>query len=145
MTSTTVGKVLEAGLVVLYIGLVTTALFGGVVPDYRATAGDAVADRTLATAVERIQQAIPPDGSAVRVDHRIALPGSIAGAAYRIDARGETLHLTHPNPAIGGRMRLALPPAVTTVSGGWESGAEARIVVRSRPDGLVVMLAEAGG
>lgn len=145
MTSTTVGKVLEAGLVVLYIGLVTTALFGGVVPDYRATAGDAVADRTLATAVERIQQAIPPDGSAVRVDHRISLPGSIAGAAYRIDAREGALHLTHPNPAVGGRMHLALPPTVTTVSGGWESGGDARIVVRSVPSGLAVRLAEVSG
>ncbi|MFB6169981.1 MAG: hypothetical protein ABEJ06_02435 [Haloarculaceae archaeon] len=142
MTSTVVGKVLEAGLVVLYIGLVTTALFGGVVPGYRATAGDAVADRTLATAAERIQQAVPSAGRSVSVDHRLALPGTIAGAAYRIEAHDRTLYLVHPNPAIDGRTRLALSPAVVSVRGRWESGASTRIVVERVPDGLAVRLVE---
>ena len=35
-TSTVVGKALEAGLVVLFVGLLTAVLFGNVVPTHRA-------------------------------------------------------------------------------------------------------------
>lgn len=49
--SPVVGKALEAALVVLFIGLVTTSLYGSVLPSYRTTAGDGVGERTLASAV----------------------------------------------------------------------------------------------
>lgn len=142
MSSPAVGKVLEAGLVVLYIGLVTTALVGGAVPGYRTTAGDAVAERTLATVVERIQQAVPPNRTAVRAVRVVDIPDTIAGAAYRIELgpSERSLRLVHPDPAIGGELGLALPHTVATVSGGWESGGESRLVVRSVSGGLAVRL-----
>lgn len=142
MTSPAIGKALESGLVVLYVSLVTTALFAGVVPEYRTTAGDAVADRTVATVAERIQQAIPPARTAVRANYRVTVPSTIAGTSYRITVVGEVLRLDHPSPGIGGSVRLALPPTVVAVRGGWESGGGARIVVESVPGGLGVWLEE---
>ncbi|WP_254546218.1 DUF7266 family protein [Halomarina pelagica] len=140
-----VGKVLEAGIVVLYIGLLTTTLYGGVVPGYRSTAGDAVGDRTLAAAAERIQQAVPPEAEAVDVRVRVDLPPTIRGERYRIRADGETLVLDHPHPAVGGRVRLALPPQVARVEGSWTSDEPAVVRVRGADGGVVVRLKEREG
>ncbi|WP_254537003.1 DUF7266 family protein [Halomarina litorea] len=137
-----VAKTLEAGLVVLFIALLTTTLFGGAVPQYRATAGDAVADRTLAAAVERVQQAVPPVSREVSVRLRVALPETIRGAGYEVRAEGRTLVLVHPDAAIGGRVPLTLPDSVVRVEGSWTSTSEAVVRVESTPGGLVVRLAE---
>lgn len=142
--SPVVGKAMEAGLVVLYIGLVTTALYGGVVPDYRTATGDELADRTLAATAQRVQQAVPPDATLVRASHRVDLPRTIAGEAYEIRADGAALVLVHPDPAIGGRSRLALPAAVVDVRGSWGSRQPAVVRVESVEGGLAVRL-EAGG
>lgn len=139
-----VGKAMETGLVVLYLGLVTTALFGGAVPDYRTAAADDVADRTLATAAQRVQQAVPPNASAVRARARVDLPDAIRGQAYEVRAEDRTLVLDHPHPDVGARARLALPASVVDVSGRWTSAEPAVVDVRGRPDGVAVRLRRGG-
>lgn len=139
-----VGKVLEAGLVVVYVGLVTSALFGGVVPDYRSAAGDAVADRTAAAAAQHVQQAVPPNASAVRVRTRVHIPSTIRGTAYDVAVRDRTLVVDHPHPAVAAEVPLALPASVVAVRGRWHSTRPAVVSVRSVPGGLVVRL-HAGG
>jgi hypothetical protein len=143
--SPVVGKTLELGLVVLYLGFVTTTLYGGVVPDYRTAAGQSVADRTLASGAERIEAAIPPNATHVAVERRVSLPTTIRGEQYRVEATNRTsLRLRHPNPAIGGRVRLVVPDAVVSVSGEWRSGSPAAVTVSRNTTGLVVQLEVAG-
>lgn len=140
-----VGKTLEVALVVLFLGLMTTTLYGGVVPDYRDAAGEEVGDRTLALAAERVQQAAPSVGSSVAVSHRVDLPRTIRGRAYRIETEGRQLVLVHPTGAIDGRARLVLPDRVTRVEGSWHSREPAVIRVSSTETGLVVELVEGEG
>lgn len=136
-----VGKALEAGIVVLYIGLLTAVLYGGVVPDYRTAAGAAVGDRALATAADRIEAAVPPNATAVESEVRVDLPTSIRGGAYRVKAVNDTaLVLDHPVGAVSGRTDLVVPPAVGSVNGSWSSGSPNAVVVRGGPDGLRVRL-----
>jgi hypothetical protein len=143
--SPVVSKTLELGLVVLYLGLVTTALYGGVVPDYRTAAGQSVADRTLASGAERVEAAVPPNATHVAVERRVSLPTTIRGEQYRVEATNRTtLALRHPNPAIGGRVRLVVPDAVVSVSGEWRSGSPAAVTVSRNATGLVVRLEVAG-
>lgn len=137
-----VGKALEVGVVLLYVGLLTTALYGGAVPTYRSAAGAEVADRTLVAAAERVEDAVPPAARRVAVRHRVDLPATIRGANYRIVADGEALVLDHPEPDIGGRVRLALPERVVSVTGEWRSHDDAVVVVRSVDGGVEVRLAE---
>lgn len=138
--SPVVGKALEAALVVLYLGMLTTALYGGVVPDYRAATGAELADRVLAEAAHRVQQAVPPNATAVDARRRVDLPRTIAGESYEIRADGRTLVLDHPDRGIGGRARLALPEAVVRVGGAWHSRQPATVHVRSVDGGLAVRL-----
>jgi hypothetical protein len=143
--SPVVGKTLELGLVVLYLALVTTALYGGIVPDYRTAAGASVADRTLASGAERVETAVPPNATHVAVERRVPLPTTIRGEQYRITATNRsTLSLRHPNPAIGGRVRLVVPASVVSVAGTWQSGAPAAVTVSRNATGLVVRLEVAG-
>lgn len=140
-----VGKTLEIALVVLFLGLLTTTLYGGVVPDYRDAAGREVGDRTLALAAERIQQAVPSVGTSVSVTHRVDLPRTIRGRAYRVDAAGRELVLVHPSDAVEGRTALVLPDRVARVEGSWESREPAQIRVSSTTSGLVVELVVGDG
>jgi hypothetical protein len=143
--SPVVGKTLELGLVVLYLAFVTTALYGGVVPDYRTAAGASVADRTLASGAERIEAAIPPNASHVVAERRVSLPTTIRGEQYRVEATNRTaIALRHPNPEIGGRARLVLPGSVVSVAGTWRSGSPAVVTVSRNATGLVVELGAAG-
>ncbi len=139
-----VGKALEAGLVVAYVSLLTSALFGGVVPDYRTAAGDAVADRTVAAAAQRVQQAVPPDATTARATVRASIPETIRGTAYGVVVRNRTLVVDHPHPAVAARARLALPAAVVSVDGRWQSTRPAVVTVRSVPGGLAVHLHSGG-
>jgi hypothetical protein len=138
--SPVVGKSLEATLVVLYIGLVTTALYGGAVPDYRAEAGDEVAERTLAAATTDIESAVPPSAVEATVTREIELPATIAGEAYRVRAADDRLLLDHPNPDVRGSMPLVLPERVVAVSGTWRSGEDARVLMEPTREGLEVRL-----
>ncbi|AEN06755.1 hypothetical protein [Halolamina sp.] len=137
-----VGKALEVGIVVMFVGVMTTALYGGVVPDYRNAVGDEVADRTTVAAAERVENAVPPPARNARVVHRVDLPASIRGSGYRIAVTGRTLVLEHPSPEIEARTRLALPARVDDVSGGWESGEDAVVVVTGDEDELSVRLTD---
>lgn len=138
--SPVVGKALEVGLVVMYIGLLTTTLYGTVVPDYRESTGAAVADRALALSAERIQQAVPPRVRAVDARLRIDLPRTIRDRPYAVGADGRTLVLAHPDPAIGGRAHLALPESVVRIEGEWSSRRPTLVHVYTADGGLVVRL-----
>lgn len=134
------GKLLEVGVVLLYVGLVSTALYGGVVPGYEAAAGDGVAERTLATATQRVQQAVPPNGTHVQARAAVELPDTIDGRAYELRAEGRRLVLDHPGQDADAR--LALPDSVVEVSGSWSSTAPAVVSVEGTERGLVVRLEE---
>lgn len=124
-----VSKTLEIGLVLLFVGGLSTTLFGGVVPDYRDAAGDRVADRTIAGAATDLESAIPPRAVDVRVERRVPLPATIRGAGYRIIAADGTLTVDHPNSAVRSAASLALPERVVSVTGTWHSGATTVVVV----------------
>jgi hypothetical protein len=140
--SPVVGKALEISVVVLYIGLLSTTLYGGVVPDFRSAAGDELADRTLAGATQEVEDAVPP-GTATAVDVRrqVELPRTIRGEPYHVRVDGRTLVLDHPDPNVGVETTLAVPTAVVRVEGSWSSTAEAFVVVELTDAGLVVRLA----
>lgn len=135
-----VGKALEAAIVVLYVGLLTTTLFTGYVADYRASAGDELADRTLATASHEVRGAIPPAATSARAHVRVDLPDTIRGEDYRIETDGEHLVLDHPDRAVGGRTRLALPDRVDSLSGSWHSQRPAAVRVAGTDGDLAVRL-----
>ncbi|WP_256298161.1 DUF7266 family protein [Haloarchaeobius salinus] len=140
--SPVVGKTLEIGVVVLYIGLLSTTLYGGVVPDFRSTAGDELADRTLAGATQEIEDAVPPGSmTAVDVRRRVELPRTVRGEPYHVRTDDRTLVLDHPDPNVGTETTLAVPAAVVRVEGSWSSTAEAFVVVERTDAGLVVRLA----
>lgn len=137
-----VGKTLELAVVVLFLGLLTTTLYGGVVPDYRDAAGREVGDRVLALAAERVQQAVPSVGESVSVTHRVDLPRTIRGRVYRVTTDGRQLVLSHPSAAVGGRASLVLPDRVVRVEGTWHSRESTVVRVTSTNSGLVVRLTE---
>lgn len=138
--SPVVGKAMEATLVVLYIGLVTTTLYAGAIPEYRSAAGEEVAERTLADAATDIEASVPPETvrASVRID--VDLPPTIAGDSYRIHANGTRLSLEHPNPAIHASVPLVVPGRVDSVTGTWNGGEEASIRVVKTDSGLEVTL-----
>lgn len=138
--SPVVGKAMEATIVVLYIGLITTVLYGGAVPEYRASAGDEIADRTVAAVSNDIERSIPPAATQVDVRIEVDLPATIAGDAYRIHATNETVELEHPNSEITARTVLVLPDRVVRVTGTWDSGETAHIRVKNVDGGLEVVL-----
>lgn len=135
-----VGKAMEATIVVLYLGLVTAVLYGGAVPEYRATAGTEVADRTVAGAATDLQDAIPPATVDAEVRVRVSLPATIAGDAYHVRATSDRLVLEHPDPDVAGETALVLPERVAVVDGTWESGSENAVRVTTAGDSLEVRL-----
>mgnify|MGYP000114965412 CR=1 FL=1 len=139
-----VGKTLEIGIVVLFVGLVTTALLGGVVPDYRAAAGAEVGDRVLVATAQEIERAVPPTARETSVRRAVDLPSTIAGSGYAIGVDGRSLVLDHPDSAIGGRVDLSLPARVDRVTGRTEGGTETVVTVRDSGSGLVVELRDGG-
>ncbi|MDS0242116.1 MULTISPECIES: hypothetical protein [unclassified Haloferax] len=152
-----VGKALEAAIAVLFIGLLTTVLFGGVVPDHRAAVGDELADRTLAAATERVETTAVVPESAVRGTRRTDadLPRAIRGQSYRIayvpnatlatdpNVTAPALVLDHPNDAFDRRLPVTLPDSVT-VSGEWDSGNDCVVRVAVGDDGTTLELANGG-
>jgi len=116
-----VEKALAIGVAVLYIGVVTGVLLGGVVPEYRAATGDELGERVLATAATDIEGAVPAADGAVNHTSTIDLPDAIEDESYELHLRGRRLVLVHPDPAIAAETRLSLPPSVTVENGTWES------------------------
>lgn len=138
--SAVVGKALEAAIVVLYIGLLTSTLYAGAIPEYRTAAGQEVADRTLADASADIRNAVPPNASSMNATARIDLPSTIRGEAYAIRVDGRQLVLDHPHDAVGGRTPLALPGTVESIDGRWESRDTAVLRIRGGADVVDVRL-----
>lgn len=135
-----VGKGLEAMIVVLYVASLVATLHGGVLPEYRTAAATEMSDRTLATTADRIEGSVPPRASTVDVTRSVPLPDTIDRATYRIRAVNETLVLDHPDPALSGRVPLALPERVVTVEGSWASDDRTVVRVRGEDDRLRVIL-----
>lgn len=142
--SPVVGKTLEIGVVLLFVSLVTVTLYGGIVPDYRSAAGAEVGDRTLVAAAERVETAIPPNATAVHSETQVALPETIRGEPYTLRVSNRTLVLDHSDPAVSGRLALALPDRVTTVSGSVASGDDLLVVVDGDRSGVRVSLEVTG-
>ena len=137
-----VGKALEASIVVLFIALLTTTLYGGVVPNARSAAADEVGERTLQHAARSVEAAVPAVGASVTVERRVALPETIRNRGYEITANNSSLVLTHAHSRVGGETPLVLPPHVRDVRGNWTDD-DALVRVRPHPDGgVVVVLAE---
>lgn len=144
-----VGKALEAGIVVLFVALLTTTLYGGVVPNARTAAADEVGERTLQHAATNVEAAVPAHagtGAAageVVAERRVSLPETIRDRGYRVTANETSLVLVHKHADVGSTTPLVLPDSVRAVRGNWtDSGGVVR--VRAHPDGgLVVELAEA--
>lgn len=135
-----VGKVMEIALVVLYLGVVTGALYAGTVPEYRDATGARVADRVLASAAADVENAVPPATTHVSRRARIDLPETIRGEGYWLRVDRGALVLDHPRSAIGGQLPLSLPPSVVQVSGAWSSYEPAIVAIRGSSDGVTVRL-----
>ncbi|WP_135826452.1 DUF7266 family protein [Halorussus ruber] len=140
--SPVVGKAMEASIVVLYVGVLTATLYGGVVPEYRTAAGAEVGERVLAQSAERVQQAVPTEARRVEVQMEVTLPRTIRGETYAIRAENRKLLLDHPDERVGGAVRLALPETVESVEGEWSSRDSAVVAVGKSADeeGLEVRL-----
>lgn len=136
-----VSETLVIGLVLVYIGMVTAVLYGGVLPEYRTASGEELGDRVLATATERVQQGVTP---AYRLNARIRveLPETINNNMYSIRATNRTLVLDHPHPRIGGQARLALAASVWDIEGHWRSHTPLVIRVVGNRTGYRIMISE---
>lgn len=137
-----VEKTITMGIVVLFIGGMTTTMFGTAVPTYRDAVGTEVGERVLAMASEEVERAIPPNETAVQANRTVDLPATIRGSAYTIRVDGRSLVLEHPELSTTHRSRPSLPPGVIRIDGDWQSGANTIVTVRSVPGGLAVELRE---
>jgi hypothetical protein len=138
-----VGKAMEVAVLVVFLGVVSAALFGSVVPQYRTAAGAEIGDRVLVAAAGQVEVATDGPESVVERRVDVSLPRTIRGAAYvvRAESRNGTpaLVLDHPNAAIGGETLLSVPPRVAVVDGEFRSTASPAIVVRARADGTTAV------
>lgn len=140
--STVVEKLLSLSVLVLYISLLTTVLYGNAVPTYRGAVGAELGERTLSETTARVEQTVPPAGRASEATRRVELPATIDGATYRIRADGEALVLDHPDGDIGGRTRPVVPQRVGTLTGEWTSGGPLVITVTGNSTNLTVRLGD---
>lgn len=148
--STVVGKTLELGLLALFVGLLVSTFYGGVLPEYRTGAANAVADRTTASVATELEAAVPSSGDvgvapddgvqSVAVEHELDVPRTIRGDPYRLRLDAGALVLDHSRDGLSRRVPLALPDGVVRVEGEARSGETVVIVVESTADGLVVRL-----
>mgnify|MGYP006280113635 CR=1 FL=1 len=148
--SSVVGKTLELGLLALYVGLLVSTFYGGVLPEYRLGAAGSVADRTGAAVATDVEAAVPstadvgspPDAGvqSVAVERELDVPRTVRGDAYRLRLDDGALVLDHPRAALSRTIPLALPASVARVEGAARSGETVVVVVESTPEGLVVRL-----
>jgi hypothetical protein len=144
--SSVVGKSLELGLLALYVGLLVSTFYGGIVPDYRASADAAVADRTAAALATDVEGAIPAttdEGTtvvAVDVERELDVPRTIGGDPYTVTLDDGALVIDHPSERFARRIPLALPASVDRVEGSVRSGETLVVHVESTASGLVVTL-----
>ena len=139
--SPVVGKAFEIAVLVVFVGLVSSALFGSVVPDYRTAAGSEIGDRVLVATASQVEVAADVPPTVIERRAAVAMPRTIRGEPYAVrteTGNGTTrLRLDHPNPAIGGETALSLPPAVAAVDGAFDSTASPGVVVRARTNGTL--------
>lgn len=138
-----VGKLLAAGLAVLYIAGMTAVLLGGVVPDYRTAAGEEMSERVLAEAAATVERAVPDTESAVDGRARTTLPESIRDAGYTLVLDNGTLRLDHPDDGLDASTRLSLPPRVGTHTSTWDGGGELVVRVSGSGGNATVRLEDA--
>lgn len=136
-----VGKTLAIGLAVLYVAGMTTALLGGVVPEYETRAGTELGERVLATAVGEIENAPRAVDGDLETWTAVELPETIANSGYSLVVSNGTdrLALDHSNPAIGRETRLSLPPNVT-LQNGTVRGGTVHITVSGPPANRTIAL-----
>lgn len=135
-----VEKLLMIGIVVLFIGAVTTVLFGSVVPGYRDAAGAELGERVLVSAAEQIEASLPPNATVTSGEATVDVPQSIRGEPYELTVDGRDLVIDHPRPAVGGRLRLSLPAHVESISGTIESQGNRTVSIDDVAGGVVVEL-----
>jgi hypothetical protein len=140
--SPVIGKTFEIGLILLYVGLLSTALYGGIVPGYQTYAGEEVGERVLASTAQRIEAAVPPAATRTTVRRRVEIPSTIGGATYEIRLHRGRLVLDHPNDDIDVSTRLGLPASVDRTVGACQSSAKPIVTVTDGADGRVVSLVE---
>lgn len=140
--SAVVGKVLAAGIAVLYVAGMTTLLFGGVVPEYRAASGGELGDRVLATAAGELERSIPAVEGEVHLRTERELPATIKDEEYELVLSGTTLELDHPEPKIGAKTEIALPPDVTVENATWTSRQTFVVVQGGTADNRTLTIAE---
>lgn len=138
-TTSIVSKTLEIAIVLLYITLLATVLFGNVVPSYRSAVGEEVAQRTLAATADDVHESIPPEGVEADVEVDVDLPDTIAGRSYRIEATDDRLSLSHPDPTIDVTVPLVLDDRIESVRGTL-TGGSGRIRVVDTGSGIEVRL-----
>lgn len=134
--SPVVAKTLAVGLALLYVGGITAALLGGVVPGYETRAGAEMSERVVATAAGEIERAPPATDGHVDARKTITLPEMVANSGYTLELSNGTdsLALRHSDPALETETRLALPPNLEVHNGTVESGNEIVIHVSGPPD-----------
>lgn len=128
-TTPVVGKTLAIGIVLLYIGGMTTLLYGSVLPGYQAATGEELADRSLAAAAGEIEQSVPEARGEVNRTRRVRLPDRIREERYRLELSGERLRLAHPDRETTSATSLSLPPGTVVRESTWQSGAKLEIRV----------------
>lgn len=129
-----VSKTLAIGIALLYVGTMTTLLFGSVVPGYQTATGEELADRTLAAATGEIEQSVTAADGRVDRTTTVDLPERIDESQYSLELTDDRLTLDHPDQHIGGETRLSLPPNLAIENGTWQSGNELRIRIIGSPD-----------
>lgn len=137
--SPVVEKTVAVGLVALFVSGFVGMLLGGVVPDYRATAGQEVGERALAEAALTVERAVPSADGIVRSRATTELPATIADSGYRIELDGRDIRLVHPNPAIDASARVAIPATASVRNGTWHGG-EFVVEVRGPADNRTVAI-----
>lgn len=140
--SPVVEKTLAAGIVVLYVGAMTTLFVGGVVPDYRAATGQEVAERTHAAVLAEIDSSIPETGASAAVRTRVEVPATIRASGYDIVLESGDLVLDHPDDSIGVRTSVWTPAGTTIADGRVDSGATLVIVVEGDHGNRTVSIGE---
>lgn len=140
-----VGKTLEIAVLVVFVGLISAALFGSVVPAYRTAAGAEVGDRVLVASVGQVEVAAAAPESVGTRRVALSVPRTIRGEPYVLSADSvngtPTLTLAHPQPKIGGTHALSVPSEVVSVAGEVRSTTAPTVVVsRQRGGTLAVVL-----
>lgn len=141
--SPSIGKLLAAGIVVLYLAGSVTVLGGSVVPETRTAAAQELAERVLGDAVVRLERALQPGPGQLDGRIRLPTPATIGGDGYRLVLHNETLSIQHPDPRLSIEAGLAVPAGVRTAASAVDSGASVLITVEGAAGNRTVGVVEA--